>query len=797
MAGADPTTHPAPLPLSTIRPDHPRIWFNSDNLALARQRWADPEYSAIVSKYAGGSGVLSLALEGLMTEDVGKCSQAAANVGSGYSADGSGAAAGWADNISLVFDWCYNYISASERASLVSKIDNLRNEHKNHAGTGIRAFFRWHSDYLFSAFAYLAAVLAIEGEPGVTPELQMAQNMTQNLRDIGDEVSGDGGYRDYWLQGNNQTLPFLMWSYATELDFASISEFTQRLTWWVACKLAPSRNGFLRGPGDDASFEDAFLKDQIDAGGFYMLASHFDDPLAQWIGNVLRDDFGQDEHWWGGDGPMFTSLIHYDPSRTAQSPADLGLSTTALFDKTGMVHARSDWGAGDDVIHSWFYNGPSTVHSSPGQNSFTIWRGDDLLIMRGGNYLGSPSVYEDGYHKESVSHNTVLFSPVGSATPDVDGGQGLGFASAAKFPHTERVGSYSGQARYRGHISHYEDTAEYSITVGDLAGNTGTACYDDNHVDHFTRDFVQLKPDIYLIRDRFVTMNVAAVRSLIHSRDKPTFQGSPIVVEGSESAGILELGAAAFAIQHGGSKAEIEVLWPASPTLRFVGGSGYESYADGQQYDPYADCQSWLKTHWELPRRAGVIEGQWRTEIEVTPAQASGNLIVAIYVSKVNPASSPQYTVTQNGPDFVVEAGDFNVAFPADDIPVVTSISTGKTVSLTATINAATSTGVATLTIGESMAQFDVHIPDSFVSRLTNPVDERVAAVWNFDVVQQKILPWLGVSDQASLTNAQKAELVCQVHLWELESNSHSRNDAAAARNAAVQDSLDSFNPGT
>jgi hypothetical protein len=667
-AGEDPTTHPDPLPLSTIRSDHPRLWFNSDNVHLLRQRWTDPVYADIVGEYVGENDAISLALEGLATHNAAKCSEAASTVGYEYRRQGD-KEAGHVDSISLVFDWCYEYLDADERSDLISKIENLRDEHKNHSSFGIRSWFSWHESFWFSSFAYIASVLAIEGEPDVTSELREAQNVLQNLQEIGDEVRGDGGYREYFYQGTVQTLPLLMWSYATDMDFAARSGFAQNLAGWAVHKLSPTGRGFVRGPGDDVAYESGYMGNVLGAGGFYLLASHFGDPVAQWLGNHLKDDFGQRTHW-ERRGPSFISLVHYDPDREAMSADQAGMPLTALYDRIGMVHTRSSWGTGHDVVHAWFYNGPATAHSSESQNHFTIWRGNDPLIMRGGNYLGTSCTYKSHYHKESVSNNSLLFSPIGSSTPDDAGSQTLGEASAEKFPVAERVGSWSGQHKYRGEIVYFEDGSQYTIVSGDA-----TPAYEPDWVDSYVRDFVYLKPAIFLIRDRFNTTGVATIRSLVHSRNKPIFVGTPTVVEGDASAGILELDGDGFRLQNGFSEVDFAILWPDHPMLRFVGGAGYEGYADGYNADPETDSQDWLHGTAELEERTRLIEGQWRTEVEIAPSQVDGNLVQALYVSGRNPSERPAYSTRTEGEDLIVnithDRRTWVVVFPENGVPTV------------------------------------------------------------------------------------------------------------------------------
>ncbi len=211
----------------------------------------------------------------------------------------------------------------------------------------------------------------------------MAQNVLQNLQELGDEVRGDGGFRSYMYQGNFQTLPFLMWSYATDMDFAAKSSFTQNLTKWAA-KSSPRREAAssgARGMTSPLRRDTRSTRSRLE--GFSCSR-----PIS-----TIRSHSGSETAWRmtlgrGGTGrlrgprsfPLCTTIRVGRPNLRHQA----GMSLTARFDKIGMVHSRSSWSTGSDVIHSWFYNGPVAGHFGEGQNHFTIWRGDDPLIMRGG-----------------------------------------------------------------------------------------------------------------------------------------------------------------------------------------------------------------------------------------------------------------------------------------------------------------------------------------------------------------------------------------------------------------------------
>lgn len=95
------------------------------------------------------------------------------------------------------------------------------------------------------------------------------------------------------------------------------------------------------------------------------------------------------------------------------------------------------------------------------------------------------------------------------------------------------------------------------------------------------------------------------------------------------------------------------------------------------------------------------------------------------------------------------------------------------------------------------MAEFTVHIPDSFVARVVTPVEDRIQAIQGDSVVVDKILPWLGVATVDDLTPKQKAEVVCQYYLWSMVATLHASEEMSLVWNTAWQDTADDFDPGT
>ena len=179
--------HPNPFPLSNIKASHPRLWFNSENLTLLKNRWNDPKFKDIVDPYKSGTDAISYGIKYLATNNPSDA-QNAISIALNSNGDRVRKAA-WSDISSLIFDWCYNQLSSDQKNNLLNKIKTTKQNLKKQ----LLDKFRFHENHLLGMHAYITAVLAIEGEAGVNSELRDAQNILQNLCEMADEISGDGG----------------------------------------------------------------------------------------------------------------------------------------------------------------------------------------------------------------------------------------------------------------------------------------------------------------------------------------------------------------------------------------------------------------------------------------------------------------------------------------------------------------------------------------------------------------------------------------------------------------------------
>ena len=234
-----------------------------------------------------------------------------------------------------------------------------------------------------------------------------------------------------------------------------------------------------------------------------------------------------------------------------------------------MVDMHSGWNIGDENAHdidAWFYLGPMTEHAELDSGHFTLWRGNDDLITEGANYLSRPTPYHLEWGALSFARNTADFTPLGSATPDLEGSElppptmlygdnqmfgalggerliqnespdtreRLARLSAETYPVANRVVWYPEYTGYLGRITDFRDLGAVAITTGDA-----TAAYDPRHVESFQRSFIDVKPDLFIIRDHFRLHDVGRVRMLFHVRQRPQAPGLHVAM-GTPEAGILE-----------------------------------------------------------------------------------------------------------------------------------------------------------------------------------------------------------------------------------------------------------------
>ena len=260
------------------------------------------------------------------------------------------------------------------------------------------------------------------------------------------------------------------------------------------------------------------------------------------------------------------------------------LSLARLFRGVGWVSMRSSWKP-DATFALFICSDWWGGHQHCDNNSFVIHKYAPLAIDSG--------VYDAGPHRanysaRSIAHNTItIYDPneeffggtwgqSRKARTVNDGGQ----LYTPSPPGVAACGQ--GTEFDRGEIIAYELTPWYTYAVGDA-----TRSYHSTKVKEFTRAFLHLRPDLFVVFDRVESTNPDFVkRWLLHSINEPIIDDKIITLD------------------NGQGSLTCQTVYPSHARIVSIGGPSHEFEVNGQNFptsknDPEA--------------------GNWR--IEVSPAE--------------------------------------------------------------------------------------------------------------------------------------------------------------------------------
>jgi heparin/heparan-sulfate lyase len=388
-----------------------------------------------------------------------------------------------------------------------------------------------------------------------------------------------------------------------------------------------------------------------------------DQPLARQLQAVLaappadnslsflyHDEF----LWFNPDQPTTppSQLTHYAPG------------TGTLFLRSGWPSAAAD--SDSNATYITFQAGDHfTYHQHFDQNSFTLFKGDDLMVDSGVYSGEGLSNHDINYYVRTIAHNTlVVYNPTedfAAARPDAtanDGGQRTVFP-ASRSPQTlDDVGQHA--VHYdTGDMLRFEDTATYTYALGDATKAYNNPTYnqamDTNlsgnvaKVSRFQRELVYLRPQPageYLVLFDRVGVTQAGfsgenTKLLFHSLNEPTVAGAPSAVSSGET---LYPGASQATVAAGEASLTLQVLLPPAHNIRKVGGRGNKAF---WVFDANYD---W---HWDAgesqPRPINDFEaqpyGEWRLELEPADTALEHNFLTILHPAISGTADMPATTL--------------------------------------------------------------------------------------------------------------------------------------------------------
>lgn len=685
------------LRLQRIRAEHPRIYLDPERLAALRQRAvaANPRWAAVLDEADAGDGEMhAKALVGVITGQASYCLQAVATaLAVATNPDDWSEKAG---DVALVYDWCHDRLSASDRQALLAYFTawaTVTPHSEDVPGWG-NYWPRW-------GYSHALAGLATFGD---TP---VAETFLDEYRDdrfgtydqAALERIADGGA---WPEGDiydpianlSRVRAVEAWRTATGENLFLASRWFRERAAFLLLRNRP-------GVGDqwgrcyrpytalgDAERNRGSMVNYGRIMALILVGAFGDDPsAAQLQAYLAAPPCDSSMPFEAHDEFMF-----FEPERPTLPPTMLA----HLAEGTGTVLARSGWPAGpadDDgtVTHLTFQCGDRfTYHQHYDQNAFTLWKGGDLLVDSG-VYSGDGLSWHDvNYYVRTVAHNTLtVFNPDESfqgARPDAESNDG---GQRPPYPSSRSPESVAYWDEHRAHyetgdIERFEDAPGFVYALGNATAAYNTAAYNQAvdtglagnvaKVSRFVRELVYLRPtsggstDALVLLDRVAVAEArfsgASTKLLFHTLGEPTVDGTATLVSPGET---LHAAATLAAASSGTARVFISFLAPPARQVRKVGGRGVKAFwVNGTSYD-------W---HWEAsepqPRPVNDFEdvpyGEWRLELE--PADTA---LEHVFLTVVHPSATP---VAAPPPTRLVTAtGLIGAEIGAPELPRVTLFS--------------------------------------------------------------------------------------------------------------------------
>ena len=687
-AGGESATDDVAVRLLSIQSGHPRLFLTAAKLAQLRARanagtarWQQLQAEAD----SQGGQTLAKALVSQVTGVSSYCGEAIAQALADVADPGM--ASTEAARVALVYDWCYDQLSTSDRDTLLAYFAAYPDAEKPNDAPGYANYWpRWSQSYAFIGLA------AFGDHPDARSwfDEYRRHRFADVDRGLLDRIAAGGGWPEGtaydWIACMNHLLNVVGWKTATGEDLARSSPWFRERFGFLLLRRWPGIAddfGYAYHPYPSIGDTERNRGSLGNLGRILALAliEQFpDEPLARQLQAYLAAPPTAASR----DFVIAWEFLFFDP----EGPSDEPALRSHLAAGTGTAFMRSGWpsGAVDDdpsATHVTFQCGDHfTYHQHYDQGSFTLFKGGDLAV-EAGVYSGDGRSYQDvNYEARTLAHNSlVVYNPAedfGAVRPGAvgnDGGQRSPFPATRLPPdigYFERNEVYYERCdiEAKGEADLYtyfraDATAAYNNPSYNQAMDTALTG-NIAKVQRFQREFVYLRPalagggDYVVLYDRVGVTEAAFsgenTKLLIHTLVEPAVDGSPVQVSPGETfyggarAATVDLPEAVATALNAGTAARlhVRVLRPAAVNLRVVGGRGEKaSWAFGENYD-------W---HWSAaetqPRPSNDFEplpyGEWRLEIEPADTALEHNFLTVLHPSEPAAALPATSTILAGG----------------------------------------------------------------------------------------------------------------------------------------------------
>ena len=354
-----------------------------------------------------------------------------------------------------------------------------------------------------------------------------------------------------------------------------------------------------------------------------LVSRHRQDGLARrwsdWL--VAASERRAPEDKYALDGHKFWPyVLWYDPTVPEAKREDLPLSH--IFRGYGWVSMRSSWEK--DATFALFICSPTWFggHQHCDNNSFIIHKHAPLALDTG--VYDTAQGHRANYFARTIAHNTVtVFDPNekftggnwgGSTDQSVSNDGGQVYMGGPQL--VTEVGP--GNTFHRSELLAYELAPHYTYAAGDAS-----SAYSPKKVSEFTRAFLHLRPDIFVVFDRVESTSPEfKKRWLLHSQNEPEVSGQT------------------FTITNGPGRLWGRTLLPGEVTYETIGGPGKEFWVDGKNWPPGKDVRD--------------DTGRWRLEVSPSAAARRDYFLHLLYATASGDADYPKAEVSETATEATV-----------------------------------------------------------------------------------------------------------------------------------------------
>ncbi len=535
---------------------------------------------------------------------------------------------------SLFFDWCYGYLTTSERNTFGSALaagglarigaeswDQMNNYHSKVSRL---------REFAYTGIALYRAGVADDAAETLCDMFSEHAYGSSHVLCCLNEIASDGSYFQGGYNESGLVSKFReacdVWATATNEnpfeDSTNLQNLASYLLYETGARSGPGGSARLRGSRQGDTHDHA-SSEAVHRLALYDLANRYQDRRAQWMADAIdAQGLGYVSSY-----DRWKIIIDKDTSLSPLPPTDL--PTARYFSGIGTVYMRSGWDLSEsskDVYAVFRCEEYPAGHTHAHQNHFLIARGGDLLAVDSGVYDSTISNHHFNYFERTIAHNCMtIYDPSESTfgSRSNDGGQ----IPPSLYDHGTFCGDASQPDYDRGSIIAFQDYGAFTVIKGDA-----TAAYGHGKADLVVREFVHVKPDVFVILDRVNATSAGFQKKwLIHSINEPSVAGNLVT------------------IQEGDSKLFVKTLLPAGVAITKVGGSGHEFEVNGVNYAPSGTA----------PEGAG----SWRVEVSPTQSSEEDLFLHVLYVGDASEQSMPEVSLVLTDNAVGAQVGEDLVLF--------------------------------------------------------------------------------------------------------------------------------------